>query len=263
MDLFRSEVETHAQLLSDALLTLERSPGDTSRIDEMMRAAHSIKGASRVVGVDPAGRVAHALEDCFVAARGGSITLTSGHVDVLLRGVDLLGRISEATRQPDAPLDAAFGDAVQAIVADLHQVLRPQVVGGAGAAASGASPPVPAPAHTAAATAGAATGAARLDEPLTIAVPEILDAATADHVRRNILSAVSSGRREVHFDLSVTRDLDVRGLALLAGVPPYLTSAGLPPPRLAGVSAAMAAVLRVTGVGALYGMRPGATRDAE
>ena len=55
IDLFRSEVETHSELLSAALLALERSPSDTSRIDEMMRAAHSIKGAARVVGVD-AGR---------------------------------------------------------------------------------------------------------------------------------------------------------------------------------------------------------------
>ena len=51
MDLFRSEVETHSEVLSAALLALERSPGDTSRVDEMMRAAHSIKGAARVVGV--------------------------------------------------------------------------------------------------------------------------------------------------------------------------------------------------------------------
>ncbi|MHC5538508.1 Hpt domain-containing protein, partial [Singulisphaera rosea] len=49
IEMFRAEVETHAETLSSALLALERNPGDTSRIDEMMRAAHSIKGASRVV----------------------------------------------------------------------------------------------------------------------------------------------------------------------------------------------------------------------
>jgi chemotaxis protein histidine kinase CheA len=37
IDLFRSEVETHSESLNAALLELERTPGDTSRIDEMMR----------------------------------------------------------------------------------------------------------------------------------------------------------------------------------------------------------------------------------
>ena len=69
-----------------------------------MRAAHSIKGAARVVGVDPAVRVAHVMEDCFVAAQKGAIELSPGDVDVLLRGVDLLGKISAATRDPNADL---------------------------------------------------------------------------------------------------------------------------------------------------------------
>src|SRR3954451_7529382 len=88
MDLFRSEVETHSEVLSAALLELERSPGNPARLEEMMRAAHSIKGAARVVGVDAAVCVSHVMEDCFVAAQRGTLTLSPGAVDVLLRGVD-------------------------------------------------------------------------------------------------------------------------------------------------------------------------------
>jgi chemotaxis protein histidine kinase CheA len=102
IELFRSEVEIHSELLTAALLALERSPSDTSRIDEMMRAAHSIKGASRVVGVEPAVHVAHVMEDCFLAAQKGAIKLSPGDVDVLLRGVDLLGKISAAARDSNA-----------------------------------------------------------------------------------------------------------------------------------------------------------------
>ena len=68
----------------------------------MMRAAHSIKGAARVVGVEPAVSVAHVMEDCFVAAQKKAIALSPGDVDVLLRGVDLLGKISSAMRDPNA-----------------------------------------------------------------------------------------------------------------------------------------------------------------
>ena len=126
MDLFRSEVETHSEVLSAALLALERSPGDTSRVDEMMRAAHSIKGAARVVGVDPAVSVAHVMEDCFVAAQKGALTLLPGDVDVLLRGVDLLGKISEATRDPKADLANDFGEPVKSLVVELEAMLVPR-----------------------------------------------------------------------------------------------------------------------------------------
>src|SRR3954471_17198628 len=116
IDLFRSEVETHSEVLSAALLALERAPGDTSRVDEMMRAAHSIKGAARVVGVDPAVSVAHVMEDCFVEAQKGAISFSSGDVDVLLRGVDLLVKISAATRNPNADLAREFSELVQSRV---------------------------------------------------------------------------------------------------------------------------------------------------
>ena len=60
-----------------------------------MRAAHSLKGAARIVGLDAAVRVAHAMEDCFVAVQKGKLVLQPGHVDVLLRGVDLLLQIAQ------------------------------------------------------------------------------------------------------------------------------------------------------------------------
>ena len=125
IDLFRSEVETHAEVLSAALLALEASPGDVSRLGEMMRAAHSIKGAARVVGVDPAVSVAHVMEDCFVAAQKKALTLSPADIDVLLRGVDLLGKISEATRDPKVDLANAFDGQVKAIVAELEAMLVP------------------------------------------------------------------------------------------------------------------------------------------
>ena len=123
IDMFRSEVETHSELLSAALLALERSPSDTSRIDEMMRAAHSIKGAASIVGVEPAVSVAHAMEDCFVAAQKRAIGFSPADIDVLLRGVDLLGKISARTRDPNADLAHEFSGLVQELVAELQAVL--------------------------------------------------------------------------------------------------------------------------------------------
>jgi two-component system sensor histidine kinase and response regulator WspE len=251
VELFRSEVETHSEVLSSALLALERSPGDTSRIDEMMRAAHSIKGAARVVGVDPAVSVAHVMEDCFVAAQKGKLALAPEDVDILLRGVDLLARISAATRNPGVDLAQEFDAPVHAMVGKLQAVLT-------GTVKRPAAPSAEAPAaatSAAAATAPAAGG-------VTIIVPEILDAAAADEARRQVIAALGGGAPVVRLDLGATRDLDAQGLALLAALPPHLASCGRPAPELAGVSSEMAVVLRVTGLAGQFTARPALAPEA-
>jgi len=94
MDLFRSEADGQVATLSAGLLALEGGPTTAEAIEPLMRAAHSLKGAARIVGLEPAVRVAHALEDAFVAAGRGEFLIGTAHVDVLLRGVDLLAEIA-------------------------------------------------------------------------------------------------------------------------------------------------------------------------
>lgn len=96
IDLFREEVRTNCQILADGLVSLEQGNASPERLDAMMRAAHSIKGAARVVNVQPGVEVAHAMEDCFVRAQKAELTLTSNVVDILLAGVDMLQGIAAA-----------------------------------------------------------------------------------------------------------------------------------------------------------------------
>ncbi len=102
LDLFRQEVEGHSATLTEGLLLLEQGETTAESLESLMRAAHSIKGAARIVQLDPAVTVAHAMEDCFVAAQEGKITLDADHVDVLLRGVDMLGDIAKVA-EGEAP----------------------------------------------------------------------------------------------------------------------------------------------------------------
>lgn len=95
LELFRLETDTHASALSEGLLTLESRPNDASLLESLMRAAHSIKGAARLVDVPSAVEVAHVMEDCFVAAQAGRLILRAEHVDILLTGVDMLSRIAK------------------------------------------------------------------------------------------------------------------------------------------------------------------------
>lgn len=90
-ELFREEAETHAGALETGLLRLESDPTDSSvAIEPLMRAAHSIKGAARIIDLDVAVGLAHAMEDCFVAVQDGTETLVSARVDQLLEGTDFL-----------------------------------------------------------------------------------------------------------------------------------------------------------------------------
>ncbi|MBU1692594.1 MAG: hybrid sensor histidine kinase/response regulator [Verrucomicrobia bacterium] len=94
MDLFRMEVETHAAALENGLVKLEAQPGDTAQIEPLMRAAHSIKGAARIVGLTQAVGLAHAMEDLFVAAQQNRLPVTPELVDHLLKGLDFFKRLS-------------------------------------------------------------------------------------------------------------------------------------------------------------------------
>ena len=69
LDLFRVEAEAQTAMLTHGLLELERAPATPQTYATLMRAAHSLKGAARIVDLQGAVRVAHALEDCFVAAQ--------------------------------------------------------------------------------------------------------------------------------------------------------------------------------------------------
>jgi two-component system sensor histidine kinase and response regulator WspE len=94
MDLFRLEAENHCNQLSEDLLALEQNPTASELLESLMRASHSIKGASRIVELHPAVQVAHGMEDVFVAAQEGKIILDQEGIDLLLKGVDLLNVIS-------------------------------------------------------------------------------------------------------------------------------------------------------------------------
>ena len=77
---FRAELSEHIQTLTDGLLALEqdRVHGDErqSLLEDIFRAAHSLKGAARAVGVTAIEQVSHAMESVFDAMQRNAIELT-------------------------------------------------------------------------------------------------------------------------------------------------------------------------------------------
>ncbi|MGN4155184.1 hybrid sensor histidine kinase/response regulator [Burkholderia gladioli] len=95
LDLFREETQTQTEALSRHLLALEQGAQDAAAFEACMRAAHSLKGAARIVGVPQGVEIAGRMEDCFVAAQRGEQVLGASHIDALLTGVDLLVRVGD------------------------------------------------------------------------------------------------------------------------------------------------------------------------
>jgi two-component system sensor histidine kinase and response regulator WspE len=121
LELFRLEAESQTATLSSGVLAIEELERSPATVESMMRAAHSLKGAARIVGLDAAVRVAHALEDVFVAAGKGQFRVRPEHADLLLAAIDFLASIAKAE---DALADASpWPDRAAVLVAALDDML--------------------------------------------------------------------------------------------------------------------------------------------
>lgn len=96
LELFRMEAEQQAGILTDELLSADDHGGFKERINTMMRAAHSLKGAARLVECDQVVRLAHGLEDNLVRVEAGSLSLESSLVDLMLEAVDMIEEVGLA-----------------------------------------------------------------------------------------------------------------------------------------------------------------------
>jgi two-component system, chemotaxis family, sensor histidine kinase and response regulator WspE len=122
-DLFRIEVDDQSKILTAGLLSLERDSQATEQLEVLMRGAHSLKGAARIVDLGAAVRVSHAMEDCFVAAQKGSVILGQKQIDLLLGGVDLLVKISQTPEAAMSLWENGQKDEIDAFVAALEGFL--------------------------------------------------------------------------------------------------------------------------------------------
>jgi two-component system sensor histidine kinase and response regulator WspE len=91
-DLFRMEADEQVRVLQSELMLLESEGASAGRLQNLMRASHSLKGAARIVGLDAIVHLTHAMEDRFVAAQAGN-ALVSADIDRMLAGTDWLAKV--------------------------------------------------------------------------------------------------------------------------------------------------------------------------
>lgn len=121
-DLFRGEVESQMKVLADSLLALESGGAPAEHLASAMRAAHSIKGAARIVQLDAGVRLSHVMEDCLVAAQESGLDLMGGGIDVLLSAGDMLSRLSGVDEAAVPQWLEAHAGAIEQLCGELADV---------------------------------------------------------------------------------------------------------------------------------------------
>ena len=139
MELFRMEAETQAAVLSNGLLELEADPDNLQRIEELMRAAHSLKGAARIVDLHSVVQLTHAMEDHLVGIQDGKHPTTSSTADVLFACLDFLKEVAEWSDAQAQTKAAESQAAVEALIQKIQGLTDPEAASAASPVAASAS----------------------------------------------------------------------------------------------------------------------------
>lgn len=104
---FVEEAREHCSRISEGLLNLENSPGDSELVNGLFRSAHTIKGSSRMMKLMGVTELAHKMEDILDGVRGNRLSLSPPMADLLFKGVDalqaMLEQIVAGNKSPEAP----------------------------------------------------------------------------------------------------------------------------------------------------------------
>ena len=90
LEIFIDESEEHLQTLSDCIMVLEKEPDNKDTINEVFRAAHSLKGRAGTMGFKRMQHLTHDMENVFQEVRSDHIKVTSGMIDLLFKCLDAL-----------------------------------------------------------------------------------------------------------------------------------------------------------------------------
>ena len=90
LEMFIDETKEHLQNLNDQVLILEAEPDNIDTINEIFRAAHSLKGMAGTMGFKRMQRLTHDMENVFSKIREGKMGVTPDLVDVVFKCLDAI-----------------------------------------------------------------------------------------------------------------------------------------------------------------------------
>ena len=95
LEIFIDESSEHLQCLSDCIMTLEKEPDNKDTINEVFRAAHSLKGMAGTMGFKRMQHLTHDMENVFQEVRSEKISVDSAMIDLLFKCLDALDQYLE------------------------------------------------------------------------------------------------------------------------------------------------------------------------
>lgn len=90
LEIFLDETKEHLQSLNTEILNLEQDPENTDTINEIFRAAHSLKGMAGTMGYKRMQNLTHDMENVFSEVRNGTIKVKGNMIDILFQCLDAL-----------------------------------------------------------------------------------------------------------------------------------------------------------------------------
>ncbi|MGL5796073.1 MAG: chemotaxis protein CheA, partial [Waterburya sp.] len=93
-ELYKTSSSEHIQKLEAELMILEKNPQDGSAIEEFLREAHTLKGDSRMLGLNEIEMLVHQLEDCVEGIKAGKGEITPELCDRLYQGIDAVNQLA-------------------------------------------------------------------------------------------------------------------------------------------------------------------------
>lgn len=99
LEIFLDETNEHLQSLNTQILALEQDPENMDTINEIFRAAHSLKGMAGTMGYKRMQTLTHDMENVFSEVRNGNIKVNADMIDVLFQCLDALEEYNTTIRE--------------------------------------------------------------------------------------------------------------------------------------------------------------------
>lgn len=183
LDIFIDETNEHIQSLSDNIMILEKEPENTDTINEIFRAAHSLKGMAGTMGFKNMQHLTHDMENVFSEVRNGTVKVNSDMIDVLFQCLDAIEKYLDTIKATSSEGD----EDNHALIEKLNTFLP----GAAGDTASAPAPSAPAKEE-------------KKEE--SSDKPEYLSIQMDDATRASLGTASESGKKLYAFTVHVQKD---------------------------------------------------------
>jgi two-component system, chemotaxis family, sensor kinase CheA len=124
--LYKTSAAEHIQAIESALMQLEKQPQNPAVLKELLRSAHTLKGDSRMLGVEDVETLVHQIEECLMPIDKGGVSMTAALCDRLYVGLDTIKQLAH-TAVTGAPNDVNMFYVLATLMGDGEAAPLPRI----------------------------------------------------------------------------------------------------------------------------------------